>query len=210
MEGNTIMSKAPINFNSINTDSLGYLQNFADARIAIAKEDQRHKEVLKPLRAKLDTIHQNRETDLAQGLSLDDVLQKHSTVETEKAIRQENELHRDILKPLNSTLKDTYVFMPDGMYDAYVRKIEQGKRGNFIDCIRQFLENIGIEEVSQSALGKLSERMSDHLGVSISNSKKLLEEQLFASTMGVSQFNKLFMSIFCDILAQNAIIKVSI
>lgn len=64
------MSKAPINFNSINKESLGYLQNFAEARIAIAKEDQRHKEVLKPLRLKLDTIHQNRETDLAQGIKL--------------------------------------------------------------------------------------------------------------------------------------------
>ena len=47
------MSKKTINFNSINADSLKYMENFRDARIAIAKEDQRHKEVIKPLRAKL-------------------------------------------------------------------------------------------------------------------------------------------------------------
>lgn len=204
------MSKKTINFNSINADSLKYMENFRDARIAIAKEEQRHKEVIKPLRAKLESIHTDRENDLAQGLPMDDVLRKHSTVETEKALRQENELHREILKPLNADLKNTYAFMPEGLYEAYVRKIEQGKRGDFIECIRQFLENIGIEEISQSALCKLSERFSDYLGVTISNSKKLLEEKVFASTMVTSQFNKLFMSIFCDILAQNGIIIVNI
>ena len=42
-----------------------------------------------------------------------------------------------------------------------------------------FLENIGIEEVGQSALCKLSEQIADRLGVSVSNSKQLLEEGVF-------------------------------
>lgn len=107
-------------------------------------------------------------------------------------------------------LKDTYAFIPESMYDSYVRKVELGKRGNFIVCVQEFLENIGIEEVSQSALGKLSEQISDRIGICVSNSKVLLEEGVFSSILRETQFSKLFMSIFCDILAQNGIIEISV
>lgn len=202
------MSKAPINFESLDSKSLAYLNAFVAARIAIAKEDMRHMAEMKPLKAKLEAIHENREIDLKNGMNLDDVIRKHSSVEIDKAIRAENNLHKETLKPLNEDLKSTYVFMPDGIYDSYVCKIELGKRGDFIECIRGFLENIGIEEVGQSALCKLSEQIADRLGVSVSNSKQLLEEGVFSSTMRDRQFSKLFMSIFCDILIQNRIIVV--
>ena len=203
------MSKAPINFESIDSKSLAYLNAFVAARIAIAKEDMRHMAKMKPLKAKLDAIHENREIDLKNGMDLDDVIRKHSSIEVDKAIRAENNLHKETLKPLNEDLKSTYAFMPEGLYNSYVHKIELGKRGDFIECIRAFLENIGIEEVSQSALCKLSEQIADRLGVSVSNSKQLLEEGVFSSTMRDRQFNKLFMSIFCDILVLNKVIVVN-
>lgn len=203
------MSKASVNFESIDSKSLAYLNAFIAARIAIAKEDVRHLAEMKPLKAKLEAIYENREIDLKNGMNLDDVIRKHSSVEVDKAIRAENNLHKETLKPLNEDLKSTYVFMPDGMYDSYIRKIELGKRGDFIECIRAFLENIGIEEVSQSALCKLSEQIADRLGVSVSNSKQLLEEGIFSSTMRDRQFNKLFMSIFCDILVLNRVVVVN-
>lgn len=40
------MSKAPINFESIDSKSLAYLNAFVAARIAIAKEEQRHKLIM--------------------------------------------------------------------------------------------------------------------------------------------------------------------
>lgn len=203
------MSKAPINFKSINSKSFTYLNAFVAARIAIAREDMRHMAEMKPLKAKLEAIHETREIDLKNGIALDDVIRKHSSVEVDKAIRAENNLHKETLKPLNEDLKSTYAFIPEGMYSSYVHKVELGKHGNFIECIKGFLENIGIEEVSQLALCKLSEQIADRLGVSVSNSKQLLEEGVFSSTMRDRQFSKLFMSIFCDILVQNKIIEVN-
>lgn len=202
------MSKTPINFEEINSKSLAFLNAFVTARIAIAKEDMRHLAEMKLLKAKLEAIYENRENDLKNGMALDDVIRKHSSIEVDKAIRAENNLHKETLKPLNYDLKSTYAFIPNGIYDSYVKKIELGKRGDFIECIKGFLENIGIKEVSQSALCKLSEQFADRLGVSISNSKQLLEEGIFSFTMKDRQFNKLFMSIFCDILVQNGIIAV--
>jgi len=204
------MSKASINFVSIDSKSLAYLNAFVAARIAIAKEDMRHMAKMKPLKAKLEAIYENREIDLQNGMNPDDVIRKHSSIEVDKAIRAENDLHKETLKPLNEDLKSTYAFMPEGMYDSYIRKVELGKRGDFIECIKGFLGNIGIEEISQSALCKLSEQIADRLGVSASNSKQLLEEGVFSSAMRDRQFNKLFMSIFCDILVQNRIIIVNL
>lgn len=204
------MSKATIDYSKINVSSFSHLKDFVSARIAIAKEDIRHKTESKRLKEKLEEIHKNRENDLIQGIALDDVIRKHSTIDAENAIRKEENKHKEILMPLNEALKDTYAFMPDGMYDSYIRKIELGKRGNFIECVRGFLENIGIEEVSQSALCKLSEQISDYLGVCVSTSKKLLEDGVFSSTMRKSQFNKLFMSVFCDILVENKVLTINL
>lgn len=189
-----------INFEKMNIKARNQIQAFAVARVSIAKEDRRFKEIIKPLNKKLDKIFEDRENDLAQGMDKEEVFRKHSTIETENAIRKATAEHREAVKPLNAALKATYKFIPASLYAAYEKKIEEGKRGDFLESIKKFLENLGIEEVSQSALCKLAERISDKLGVSCSNSKKLLDEGKFASTLNGSQFSKLFMSVFCDIL----------
>ena len=89
------MSKAPINFESIDSKSLAYLNAFVVARIPIAKEDMRHMAEMKPLKAKLEAIHENREIALKNDMNLDDVIRKHSSVEVDKAIRAENNLHKE-------------------------------------------------------------------------------------------------------------------
>lgn len=197
------MSKKPIDFTQINEKALSQLKNFSAARIAIAKEDQRHKEVISPLKKQLEALHENRENDINAGISRDEVIMKYSTIEVDNAIRKENNLHKEIMEPLNDELNSTYGFVPDCLYDGYVRKIELGKRGDYIKYVNDFLENLGIKEVSQSALCKLAEQISDFLGVTVSTSKKLLKDGVFCCVLKRRQFNKLFMSVFCDILVVN-------
>lgn len=201
------MSKRQIDFSQINETALSHLQNFAAARIAIAKEDQRHKEVLSPLKKQLEVLHENRENDINAGLPRDEVLIKYSTVEVDNAIRKENDLHKENMKPLNEELKSTYGFVADGLYDGYVLKIEKQKRGEYLKYIHRFLENLGIIEVSQSALCKLAEQISDRIGVTVSKSKILLEDGVFTCALKKPQFNKLFMSVFCDILVINGVLE---
>lgn len=189
-----------INYEKMDVKAMAQIQNFAVARVSIAKEDRKFKEIIKPLNKKLDKIFEDRENDLSHGMDKEEVFRKHPTVETENAIRKANLDHKENLKPLNAALRATYEFIPETLYRAYEKKIEEGKRGDFLESIKKFLENLGIEEVSQSALCKLSERISDKLGVNCSNSKKLLDEGKFASTLNGNQFSKLFMSVFCDIL----------
>lgn len=201
------MSKRPIDFTQMNETSIKHLQSFAATRIAIAKEDQRHKSVLSPLKKQLEALHENRENDINAGLPRDEVLMKYSTVEVDNAIRAENNLHKEIIKPLNEELNDTYAFVQDGLYDSYVLKIEQQKRGEYLRHIERFLEGLGIIDTSQSALRKLAEQISDRIGVTVSKSKTLLEDSVFTCTLNKKQFNKLFMSVFCDILVINGVIE---
>ena len=201
------MSKKVIDFTQINETALVHLQNFAAARIAIAKEDQRHKAEKKSLNAQLEAIHENRELNIKAGFPRDEVLIKFSTLEIDKAIRKEEDKHKEIMKPLNEDLKSAYAFIPENMYEGYKRKMELHKRGEYINCINAFLENLGIEENSQSALCKLAEQISDYLGVTVSKSGKLLKEHKFSCVMHKVLFNRLFMSVFCDILAEKGVIE---
>ena len=200
------MSKKAIDFSQIDTKALAQLQNFAATRIAIAKEDQRHKAEKKSLNAQLEAIHENRELNIKAGFPRDEVLIKFSTLEIDKAIRKEEDKHKEIMKPLNEDLKSTYAFVPEELYEGYKRKMELQKRGEYLNCLNSFLQNLGITETSQSALCKLAEQITDYIGVSVSTSKKLLEDRVFTCVLKKNQFNRLFMSIFCDIITERGVI----
>lgn len=201
------MSKKAIDFSQIDSKALAQLNNFAATRIAIAKEDQRHKAERKSLNAQLDAIHENRELNIKAGFPRDEVLIKFSTLEIDNALRKEEDKHKEIMNPLNEELKNTYAFIPKNMYDGYARKVELQKRGEYINYLSEFLQNLGIVETSQSGLCKLAEQISDYLGVTVSKTGRLLKEHKFSCVMHKTQFNKLFMSIFCDILAEKGVIE---
>lgn len=202
------MSKTVINFTKMNKEAMAQINNFAKSRIDMAKEDIRFKKEIKPLKQKLESIRADRENDLKQGMNRDEVISKYSTLDVENAIRAEENKHSDIIAPLNEALKDTYSFISEGMYEAYVRKVNDGKRGDYLNCVNTFLENLGIESASQSALCKLSEQIADRLGARVSTSKALVNDGVFSCEMKKGQFSKLFMSVFCDILVQNHVLTV--
>ena len=155
----------------------------------------------------MDAIHENRELNIKAGFPRDEVLIKFSTLEINNAIRKEEDKHKEIMEPLNEELKSTYAFVSDGLYDGYVLKIQKQKRGEYLKYINRFLESLGIKEVSQSALCKLSEQISDRIGITVSKSKMLLEDGVFTCVLKKPQFNKLFMSVFCDILVLNGVME---
>ncbi len=196
------MSKNTINFKKMSEESKKQLKTFKDTAVDIAKEDIRHKDAMKPLKARLQAILENRENDLAQGMALDDVLKKHSRVEVDKAIAKAEAEHKAIVEPLNKAIKDTYAFIPKEMYPAYERKISEGKRGEYLNAINAFLENLGLEDCRQGQISKFAERMSDLFGARYANSKTIVESGKFHTEMSKAQFNKLFMAVFCDLFVE--------
>lgn len=162
---------------------------------------------MEPLKKQLSEIKKNRDENLSHNFPRDEVLIKFSTVDVDNAIRAEKILHKKNAKPINEEINSAYTFVTDGLYDGYVLKVEKQKRGDFLKYMNRFLEDIGIPETSQSALCKLSEQISDRLGVTVSSSKQILENKTFSCSLKRKQFNKLFMSVFCDILIMNGVLE---
>lgn len=192
------MAKNQINFSKMSKEAMAQLTTFKEAAIALAQEDLRFKAELKPLKKELETIIENRENDLAQGMSVEDVDKKFSRLEVDMKIRKAQVEHEKIIEPLNNAIKDTYAFIPDTMYLAYDKKITEHKRGDFLNAITEFLNNLGIEDCKQGQINKLAENMSDMFGARYATSKKIVENNTFHTAISKAQFNKLFMAVFCD------------
>ena len=192
------MAKNQINFSKMNEKAMAQLVSFKDAALALATEDLRFKAEIKPLKAQLETILSNRQINIDAGMPVDEVLEKFPRVEVDNAIRKAQAEHNEIAEPINKTMRDTYEFIPDGMYAAYTKKIDEHKRGDFLTTIKTFLENLGIENCTQAQISKLAENMSDMFGARYAQSKKIVENNVMHTAISKNQFNKLFMAVFCD------------
>ena len=193
------MSKKSINFKNMAEKAANQINSFKITMIAIARENVAYHAMMKQLENKLETIKGNRNNDLEQGMSENDVVAKYPTLEVEKAINREKLRHEKALAPLKDTLQDTYVFVPEDMYVAYVRKIEDGKRGDFLNAIAEFLNRLGIDSFTDAQVRAMAERMSDCLGAKISNATTIVKNEELHSVLKKRAFYKLFMSVFCDL-----------
>lgn len=192
------MAKNQINFTKMSKEATAQLHSFKESALAIATEDLRYKAEMKPLKAQLENILANRQNDLDNGLSVEEVATKFPRIEVDNKIRKAETTHKAIVEPLTKSMKDTYTFIPEGMHDAYTKKINEHKRGDFLEAIKTFLDNLGIEGCSQAQVSKLAENMSDMFGARYAQSKKIVNEGTLHTAISKAQFNKLFMAVFCD------------
>ena len=192
------MSKNQINFSKMSKEATTQLKSFKESALAIAVEDLRFKAEIKPLKAQLESILANRQNDIDNGMNVDEVVAKFPRIEVDNKIRQAETAHKAIVEPLTKSMKETYVFIPDGMHEAYTKKINEHKRGDFLEVIKQFLVNLGIENCSQAQISKLAENMSDMFGARYAQSKKIVNDNTLVTAISKAQFNKLFMAVFCE------------
>lgn len=192
------MAKNQINFSKMSKEATTQLKSFKESALAIAVEDLRFKAEIKPLKAQLESILANRQNDIDNGMNVDEVVAKFPRIEVDNKIRQAETAHKAIVEPLTKSMKETYVFIPEGMHEAYTKKINEHKRGDFLEAIKQFLVNLGIENCSQAQISKLAENMSDMFGARYAQSKKIVNDNTLVTAISKAQFNKLFMAVFCD------------
>lgn len=192
------MAKNQINFSKMTEEAHAQLITFKESALAIAVEDLRFKAEMKPLKAQLENILAKRQNDIDNGMAVDDVIAKFPRIEVDNAIRKAEATHKAIVEPLTKTMKETYIFIPEGMHDAYVKKINDHKRGDFLAAIKTFLENLGIDNCSQAQISKLAENMSDMFGARYAQSKKIVNDNTLVTAISKAQFNKLFMAVFCE------------
>lgn len=192
------MSKNSINFNKMDQDTKIKLLSFKDSAFALAHEDVRYKAETKSLKSDLEKIIEQREKAMAEGMTVDEAASAFSRVEADNAINAAKIRHDNICKTLRSTMSKAYTIIPDTMYDSYTKKINEHKRGDFLNDIKTFLENLGIEGCKQGQISKFAETMSDMIGSKYATSTSIIKNNIMHTTMSKSQFNKLFLAVFCD------------
>ena len=192
------MAKNQINFSKMSKEATTQLKSFKESALAIAVEDLRFKAEIKPLKAQLESILANRQNDIDNGMNVDEVVAKFPRIEVDNKIRQAETAHKAIVEPLTKSMKETYIFIPEGMHEAYTKKINEHKRGDFLEAIKQFLVNLGIEDCSQAQISKLAENMSDMFGARYAQSKKIVNDNTLVTAISKAQFSKLFMAVFCE------------
>ena len=190
--------KNQINFNNMSEEAKKQLAQFKESARKLAEEDLRYKSAIKPLKAELEKVLADREEAIANGMSTDEAITKFSRVEADRKIKVEETLHKSNSEPLAKAMRETYAFIPENMYEAYKKKIDEHKRGDFLTAIAEFLQNLGIDGCKQGQISKLAENMSDMFGARYAQSKKIVENDTLHTAVSKAQFNKLFMAVFCD------------
>ena len=198
--------KKTINFATIAQENKNTLAGYVQARYDLAKEDARYKAEKKPLLTRKESILKDRENDINAGMSWDEATSKHSIEEVDRLLRVAERTHKELAEPFRQAQKDSYTFIPEGMYEAYKKKISEGKRGDFLDNIEAFFVNLGIIENPAPAVRKVAESISDKLGARVATSNKLLKTGALCTEMSKHQFNNLFMAVFCDMMIEKKVI----
>ena len=192
------MSKNSINFKAMDLNTRLNLLAFKQTALVLAEEDINYRAKLKPLKTRLESIYENRKIAIDNGLTIDEATSEYSVIEVEREINRLKTIHEDEVKRLRGTMSNTYQIIPITMYDSYTKKINEQKRGDFLNDIKTFLENIGIENCRQGQISKFAETMSDMIGAKYATSKQITTTGMLHTTMSKSQFNKLFLAVFCD------------
>ncbi len=195
------MAKKSITFKNMNKEAVNSLQLFVIATTQQVKENARHKKVVDPIKQKINSKLQSRQEAIDNGMSYNSAIEKFDTFEETQELRKLNYKHSEIMKALNETIKKSYEFLPENLYDSYIVKIEQSKNGLFLTAISQFLENIGIENTTQAGVRNLATQISDKIGVKVSSLSTIQKKGTFTSRLTTQQFNKLFISVYIDILS---------
>ena len=172
-----------INFDSMNSGVIDDLRTFKQVRLELAQKANDFALARKPLQDKLDVAISTGDVELSKSLSseIEDLTKAYKAEET----------------PINEELNRVLGLVPQGMYDCYLKKINEGKRGEYLQACQEFVRRFGAKG-TDTAINKMAERLCDLVGIKASSNKMILEKNQFTSLYSKRQFNKMWMSAFCD------------
>ena len=205
--------KFTVNFEQMDSLSKSVLVDWYSARKTYAEQQINHQNTMKDLDAELVKILENRQIDIDAGLDPENVAKKFPRDDVDSRILAEKESWKKASSDLNKRMNVAYKeFLPatetvtigekvckvSKAYVAYLNMVKNGKRGEFVAVCRKFCVDLGITATSQGQVNKFAERMSVLIGAKIASSAVVLATGHMTMEQSAKQFNKLFLSAFCD------------
>lgn len=172
-----------INFDTMNSGVINDLRTFKQVRLTLAQKANDFALARKPLQDKLDVAISTGNVELSNSLSAE--------------IEALTKAYKTEVSPINEELNRILGLVPQGMYDCYLKKINEGKRGDYLQACQEFVRRFGAKG-TDTAINKMAERLCDLIGIKSASNKMILEKNQFTSLYSKRQFNKMWMSAFCD------------
>lgn len=188
-----------INFGTINTVSMDVLSAFNVARVSLELEKARFSKIRKELETKKEEIIKNRETDLAKGVSVDEVTAKYSTMAIETELRKEKAIHEEIVAPFNEAKNNAITaFCTEDLYNAYTETVANGTTSKLSLEITKFLSALGVN-TPEKGVSKFAQLMSIRVnGRLVSNGKNFLNKGEYVKNRSQKQFFEQFINEFLE------------
>ena len=172
-----------INFDTMNSGVINDLRTFKQVRLTLAQKANDFALAKKPVQDKFDVAISTGNIELSKSLALE--------------IEALKKAYKADIAPINEELNRVLGLVPTGMYDAYLKKINEGKRGDYLQACQEFVRRFGAKG-TDTAINKVAERLCDLVGIKSASNKLVLEKNQFTSLYSKRQFNKMWMNAFCD------------
>lgn len=152
-----------INFGTINNQAMEAINNWNYVDLNGAEVRKTAKAQVESAQKKVDDILAIRADAVAQGLTVDEAVQKYSTVEAQASLLKAQDDAKDVAKNLREKQNGAKALVPADLYKAYTVKNQTGDAAPFVLGIREFLGTIGIN-TPDVATAKFAETLAVRLG----------------------------------------------
>lgn len=152
-----------INFGTINAQALTALNDWNYVDLNGAEVRKTAKAQIDSAQKKVDDILALRANAVAQGMPIDEAVQKYSTVDAQADLLKAQDNSKDVAKNLREKQNGAKALVPVDLYKAYTVKNTTGDSAPFVAGIAEFLATLGIN-TPEVATEKFAETLAVRLG----------------------------------------------
>lgn len=109
------------------------------------------------------------------------------------------------MRKLEKSPMSLYYLIPDNIYDAFMKKLLEGKRGDYINSVQEFLNNLGATYNGRSrSVDRLSEEIASYIFIKTGDYHGSADNKSYVITIKKNEFKRLFMEAFLNKLQQDS------
>lgn len=207
-----------INASTITTQAISMLSAYNQATLELRILAANFKESMDALQTKKDTILENRQIELDNGMSIDKVAVEFSTIEVDNEIRALQEKYKKDCEPWRNAQRKARGLVPKDVYTSYKTAYEKGSINAYEADVKNFLSSLGISVPTTAQLNKVARQFVVRTSGARRASAKKAAEGHYVSEKSSVAYKDIFMLAILEwlvtdkkvlkVLADNTLVRV--
>lgn len=207
-EKRIIMAKR-INASTITKKAANALSEYNHATLELRILSAEFKEDMSALNEERDTILENREKALEEGVSIDKVTVDFSTVDVDKRIRARSEKYKADCEPHRNAQREARKLVPKDIYESYKTAYVKGNISAYEQDVKNFLLGLGISVPTAQQLTKTARQFVVRTSGARRASAKKAEEGHYISEKSSVAYKDVFMLAILEwLVTEKKVLKV--